>query len=161
MKTYGLQFDSTDRLPFTPDLQLFYANGRFASPLIYRRGRVYIDVNGSAPTKAMWLDVERFDASPADAPRFLDERRAAGLSHGGIYCDRSSLAEVEAECGNRPHWLTVATLDGTANITPVPGVGVLAAIQLYPASMVGASFNADISAVVDPDYWKAHAIGAG
>jgi len=152
----GLQFDSTDHLPFTPKLQAFYINGRFAVPPRYGRGRVYIDVTGAAPRGAMWLDVEKGDATPDRVPGWLDERHAAGLGWGGIYVNRGQLAAVEAAASHRPHLLWVATLDGTLDIAPVPGIGVLTLVQAFPAEMVG-GINVDVSAVVDRDYWLRHA----
>jgi hypothetical protein len=158
----GLQFDTAGELPFTPALQLLYVNGAFAAPIRYRRGAVYIDVIGDAARAAMWLDVERFDATVDRVPGHLDERHAAGLSMGGIYVNRSNLAAVEAAAGSRPHYLIVATLDGTIDVDPVPGVGILAAVQAFPAAMVGPNrsggINADVSVVVDKGYWEAHAL---
>jgi hypothetical protein len=147
----GIQFDSVSPLPFTPALEARYINGRFASKPDYGPGRVYIDVLGTAPRGAFWLDVEKGDATPAAAGPWLDQRRAAGLGEGGIYCDRSNMLAVEKSAGTRPHMLWIATLDGTFEIAPVKGVGVLAVIQVIPAAMLG--FNADLSVVIDPHYW--------
>lgn len=158
MQTYGLQIDTTDvTLPFVPALQLLYINGAFAhEPARYGRGRVYIDVSGAAPTLAMWLDVEKGDATVDDIPAWLDNRSRAGLSVGGVYCNRATLPDAEAAAGRRPHLLGVATLDGTIDISPPPGIGVLAFVQAWPAAMLGT--NWDISAVVDADYWKGHSL---
>lgn len=152
MNICGVQFDSVSPLPFRPALEARYVNGRYSSPPEYGRGRVYIDVNGSNPRGAFWLDVEKGDATPAAVPSWLDERITAEGA-GGIYCSRNSLAAVEAAAGNRPHLLWVATLDGTMEITPPPGIGVLAVVQAIPASMLG--FNADLSLVIDTGYWAA------
>lgn len=155
---YGLQFDSTRPLPFTPALQALYINGLYATPARYGRGRVYIDVTGAAPDKAMWLDVERFDATPDIVPDWLDVR--APYSEGGIYCSRDSLAAVEEAAGPRPHLLWVATLDGTLTVQlPSSGVGQLVAVQAIPGAMLGI-LPADASVVTDPGYWRAHALGA-
>jgi hypothetical protein len=158
MKIYGLQMDTTDRiLPFTPALQLLYVNGRYAQGIPrYGRGRTYIDVIGDGPSLAMWLDVEKGDATIGDVPGWLAGRMRAGLGTGGIYCSRDNLALVEEAAADRPHLLGVATLDGTTDITPPPGIGVLAFIQAYSAEMIGA--NWDVSVVVDADYWTAHAL---
>ena len=153
---YGLQFDSAVPLPFVPALQARYINGAYASFTGYGRGRVYIDVTGGAPDKAMWLDVERFDATPATVPDWLDDR--ASYSEGGIYCSRDNLAAVETAAGDRPHLLWVATLDGTLDVQLPPGAGHLVAVQAVPAAMLG--IKADVSLVTDPAYWAAHALGA-
>lgn len=157
MQIHGLQWDTTGHLPFTPALQAFYVNGAYATAPHYGRGRVWIDVTGADPRGAMWLDVEKGDATAADVPGWLDQRRPVG--EGGIYCNRSNLAAVEAYAGRRPHLLWVATLDGTLDIAPPPGIGVLALIQAFPAAMVG--LNVDISGVVDLDYWNRHALLTG
>jgi hypothetical protein len=151
----GLQLDSTGSLPFTPRLQALYINGEFAVHPVYGRGRVYIDVLGTRPDGAMWLDVESGDATPEDVPVWLDKRARFGFSgpDAGIYCNRDTLPAVELAAGRRPHLLWVATLDGTLDITPPPGVGVLALVQVYPAAMLG--INADISVVTDQQYWDA------
>lgn len=152
----GLQFDSTDPLPFVPMLEAFYVNGRFAhSPVRYGPGRVYIDVLGSAPRAAFWLDVEKQDATPDMVPGWLDARHAAGDGWGGVYCNQSTLPAVIAAAGNRPWSLWLATLDGTLPMVPGLPSGVkLLAVQAFPAAAVG--INADISVVLDPAYWGRH-----
>jgi hypothetical protein len=157
MQVFGLQWDSASGdIPAGAKLRALYVNGGFATrPVHYGRGRVWIDVIGNAPDKALWLDVERFDATPAQVTGWLDARRRAGGGIGGIYCDRSSLAAVDAAAAGRPYYLWVATLDGTASIT-APGTGHVVAVQAYPASMVGP--NADLSIVVDEAYWLARAL---
>lgn len=151
---HGFQWDSTDTLPFVPALQAFYANGRFRAPLKFGPGRVFIDVTGGMPNAAMWLDVERFDASVADVPGWLDER--ARFGEGGIYCNRDTLPAVEEAAGARPHWLWIATLDGTLEVQlPSGGHGTLVAVQAFPASWL--PVHADLSVVVDAAYWLKHA----
>ena len=152
MQIYGFQWDSTDTLPFTPTLQALYANGKFRAPLHYGRGKVFIDVTGGIPNGAMWLDVERFDATVADVPGWLDER--ARFGEGGIYCSRSNLEAVELAAGDRPHLLWVATLDGTVDPPLPPGHGQLVAVQAFGADML--PVHADLSVVVDSAYWEAH-----
>jgi hypothetical protein len=158
MQVFGLQWDSASGdIPAEAKLRALYVNGGFATrPVHYGRGRVWIDVVGNAPDKALWLDVERFDATPAAVPGWLDARRKSGAGTGGIYCDRSALPAVESAAGGRPHMLWVATLDGTVDIGRVPGVGRLVAVQAFPASMTGR--NADLSIVVDEPYWLARAL---
>jgi hypothetical protein len=149
---YGFQWDSTDVLPFQPALQALYANGRYRSALNYGKGRVYIDVTGGIPNGAMWLDVEKGDATVADVPGWLEER--ARFGEGGIYCDRDTLPAVEQAAGDRPHWLWIATLDGTVDIALPPGCGRLVAVQAFPAAWL--PVHADLSVVLDAGYWEAH-----
>jgi hypothetical protein len=158
MQVYGLQWDSASGdFPPRARLRALYVNGEYAArPVKYRRGQIWIDVDGSEPAGAFWLDVERGDATPGRVASWLDEREKSGAGWGGIYCDRDSLPAVEQAAGERPHALWVATLDGTAQITLPGGSGHLVAVQDYPASMVG--LDADLSIVVDRDYWLAHAL---
>ena len=158
MQVHGLQWDSAaGDFPRRARLKALYVNGEFATrPVRYRRGLVWIDVTGAAPGGAFWLDVERGDSTPGHVAAWLDARAASGAGPGGIYCDRSALPAVEDAAGSRDHWLWVATLDGTADVTLPGGCGRLAAVQDYPASMVG--LDADLSIVVDRDYWSAHAL---
>jgi hypothetical protein len=149
----GFQWDSTDVLPFVPALQAQYANGKFRAPLKYGKGRVFIDVTGGLPNGAMWLDVERGDATVADVPGWLDERARYG--EGGIYCNRDTLPAVEQAAGDRPHLLWIGTLDGTIDIPLPPGTGHLVAVQAFPAPWL--PVHADLSVVVDPGYWATHA----
>jgi hypothetical protein len=149
---HGIQWDSTDTLPFTPQLQALYANGKFRAPLRYGRGHVFIDVTGGIPNGAMWLDVENGDASVSDVPGWLDER--ARFGEGGIYCNRSNAEAVELAAGERPHLLWLATLDGTIDVTLPPGHGHLVAVQAFGADML--PFHADMSLVVDAAYWEKH-----
>jgi hypothetical protein len=159
MQVFGLQWDSASGdFPERARLKALYVNGLYATkPVKYRRGSVWVDVNGSDPAGAYWLDVERGDATSGQVAAWLDARERLVGGQGGIYCDRSDLAAVEEAAGNRPHSLWVATLDGTASITlPGDSAGKLVAIQDYPASMVG--LDADLSIVVDHEYWLAHAL---
>jgi hypothetical protein len=155
MTVYGLQFDTTGSLPFTPALRAFYINGRYASKPQYGPGRVYIDVLATDPAGAFWLDVEAGDATPGSVPGWLDARKAAGLGVGGIYCNRSTLPQVVAAASGRRFALWLATLDGTipgAAAIELADTATLCAVQAYPAAMVG-GINVDISVVVDRAYW--------
>jgi hypothetical protein len=152
---YGFQWDSVDVLPFSPALQAKYVNGKYAARVQYQRGLVWVDVLGSAPNAARWLDVEPGCADVAQVPGWLEERaRHVGAPDGGIYCARDDLAAVELAAGDRPHDLWVATLDGTIDITLPPGSGHLVAVQAFPSSWL--PVHADLSIVTDAAYWDAH-----
>lgn len=155
MSICGTMWDSASGT-FPPGAALcaLYVNGAFAvRPVIYGRGRVWIDVTGRAANAASWLDVEQGDATPADVPGWLDARNIP--DDQGIYCSVDSVAAVEQAAAGRPHGLWVATLDGTVTPELPPVTGLLVAVQCLPASMLG--FDADMSVVVDPGYWVAHA----
>jgi hypothetical protein len=159
MTVYGTMWDSASgAYPPGAALCAYYLNGLWArKPVEYGRGKVWIDVLGTAPTEALWLDVETGDATPADVPGWLDERADAKLDAGGVYCSISNLEAVETAAASRPHLLWVATLDG--NTAPsLPRVsGQLVAVQAIPASMLG--FDADMSVVTDPGWWSSRALG--
>jgi hypothetical protein len=141
-QTYGIQWDSTDTLPFTPTpakpcIVAHYANGRFRAPLHYGKGSVFIDVTGGIV---------------AEVPGWLDER--ARFGEGGIYCNRDTLPAVEQAAGDRPHFLWIATLDGTLDVALPAGCGHLVAVQLFGEAML--PFHADMSLVLDAAYWDKH-----
>lgn len=158
MQIHGLQWDSTTTLPFTPPLQALYINGRFASAPHYGRGRVYIDVDGTASAKAFWRDIEPGNGTPEGFGHWLDERHAAGCGWGGGYCDRNDLPAMITSAGRRPWSLWLATLDGTADpaaiaqLASLPPNVTLVAIQAFGTQHLG--FNADLSVVLDQAYWQ-------
>ena len=161
MTVYGLQYDTTGVLGFIPQLQAFYVNGAFERrPYITGRGRVWVDVLGTAPLEAHWLDVEHGDAAPGRVPTWLSERRHGVEDIGGVYCDRSTLPEVLKAAGGLPFDLWLATLDGAADPAVIPELHDLpptvrlVAIQAYPAGMLG--FHADMSVILSQDYWTRH-----
>lgn len=158
---HGVQFDTVGRLPFTPALQAFYVNGDFAhEPYSVGRGRVWIDVNGTAPGRAFWRDIEKGDGTPAGFGAWLDHRHALTGGPGGGYCDRSNLPGMIASAGRRDWSLWLATLDGTTDpglipeLEHLPANVTLVAIQAVPAAMLG--FNADLSVILDGAYWDKH-----
>lgn len=157
----GVQFDTAGHLPFTPALQAFYVNGDFARrPYAVGPGRVWIDVNGTAPGRAFWRDIEKGDGTPAGFGRWLDQRHELTGGPGGGYCDRSTLPAMIASAGPRPWSLWLATLDGTTDPAVIPELAQLPAhvtlvgIQAVPARMLG--FNADLTVILDPAYWDKH-----
>src|SRR5215475_5076343 len=85
-----------------------------------KRPQVHIDVNGTDPHDAGVLDVERGDATAAEAVLWVKKRRAAGAGAHGctIYCDRATLASVRTALGSaslapgQHYTLWLATLDG-------------------------------------------------
>jgi len=105
-----------------------YRNGRYAADPAEVEARfpaakyvvIWVDVNGTDPETAQALDVERYDAAPADAPGWIRARLAAVKgSLPTIYCDRSTIDAVTAACGAAGlklgvhWWFWVSTLDGT------------------------------------------------
>lgn len=160
MVIHGVQWDTTGTLPFVGDLHAYYYNGRFATrPYVTGRGRVWIDVDGSAPDKCFWRDIEPGNGDPSSFGGWLDRRRAAVGSGGGGYCDRSDLPGMIASAGSHRPWsLWLATLDGTLpdpSALNLPPTVTLVAVQAIPEAMLG--FHADESFVVDAAYWQQRA----
>ena len=160
MTIYGLQFDSIQPLPFTPNLQAHYVNGAISAwthGVSYGPGRVWIDTTGTDPEAAFWRDIEPGDGGPASVPSWLDARYSKGMGWGGIYCDRDQLNAVLDAAAGRPMSLWLAALDGSIAAPALPGHVTLTAIQACPQRMVG-GITAYVSVVVDEMYWKARAL---
>jgi len=147
-----------------------YRTGRYAWPdnQIRRFSRmVGISTTGRAAsaTLARFADVERYDATPAQAPAFLDARAEAGHHDGGIYCSRFTLPYLFEQLGPRRPRLWIATLD---NIywTPVALCANIAdnwhleidpawiwAIQCFPADpAIGISWDTSL-VYGEHDFW--------
>lgn len=115
---------------------------------------VWIDVNATHPESAQVLDVEKGDATPEQAPAWVKARRkVVHTSLPTLYCDRSTLPAVLAECAaegliaGQHYQLWVATLDNGESwngrlLRTIPGV---VAVQL---ETVGGAW--DRSVVYDP-----------
>jgi hypothetical protein len=159
LEVVGLQWDTIGSLPFTANLHAYYYNGRYATrPVVYGRGKVWIDVLGNAPSAARWLDVEDEDAKPENVPGWLDARKAVAGTDAGVYCNRVTLPQVIAAADGRPMDLWLATLDGTIFPTEaysLPSNVHLVAVQAFGSAYLG--INADLSMVVDQQYWNAYA----
>lgn len=167
--------DSTTlgNVPDAADVVLYYVNGLYAATEagVAKRypGKVLvgIDVNATSPDKGAVLDVEKGDATPADAPGWLQKRRkAVPDGPATVYCNRSTLPEVEAACTAakltvaKDYLLFVATLDGT--LYTGPGVALCQVWDFgsydlsviwddgwHPApNTVKASLTADLKAVM-------------
>lgn len=108
---------------------------------------VRINVLGTL-TRGNCLDVERFDATPADAPKWYDSVTWCPKTDLAVYCNRSNVGSVIQAMGNRPWHLWLATLDGSMPTT-IDGK-VVTAVQFLGAKQLG--MNIDLSAVFD-DKW--------
>jgi hypothetical protein len=135
-----LMADSTSPwlIPFTIRYAAAYENGQYAwsqEQTDRFAGHVRIGVlPGDMAEQAVTcrvLDVERFAATPADAPVFLRARAELGHVDGTIYCSRSLIPLVQAECKLAgvvvPRWW-VADWTGVPHQVAVPA-GVCWAVQ--------------------------------
>ena len=149
-------------IPSTVSIVGVYRNGRYmADPNalnqrfpLNRYVHVWIDIDGSCPESAQVLDVEKFDATPEQAPGWVKARRkVVHTSLPTIYCNRDTLPAVLGECAAEgliaaEHYqLWIATLDNSdewngRKLRTIPGV---VAVQLETVS--GAW---DRSVVYDP-----------
>ncbi len=114
--------------------------------------RISVTGDPAAAAVCRALDVEKFDASPAQAPGFVDARLALGRHDATIYSSRDQLAQLFRWLGPRPrrHW--IATLDNhrwtpaelAANIDQHWGVQIdpamIWAIQCYHDNPAGGIF---------------------
>lgn len=134
-------------IPLSVQLVGVYRNGRYAADPSYlntlfplaKYVHVWIDVNGSCPESAQVLDVERYDATPAQAPGWIKARRkVVHTSLPTLYCNRDTLPAVLGECAAEgliaaEHYqLWIATLDNSTTwngreLRTIPGV---VAVQL-------------------------------
>lgn len=124
-------------------------NGDFAWPAsAWKRfpnaTTVRIDVIGDMPLHAGILDVERGDVTPAQAPKWIDARIAAGFV-ATVYCNRSTWPAVRAACKGLKvsYWI--------AEWTHVPHM-IAGAVAVQWTN--GAAF--DTSAVYDDAWHPAH-----
>jgi hypothetical protein len=154
MNIYGMMFDSVTPayIPSWSKLTALYINGRYAASPNYRKGHIYIDVNGSDPWGASILDVETGDATPNDVVPWLRVRNKIG--QGVIYCNRDTLPVVQENARGLDYFVWLATLDGTIPES-FQGGGTLVAVQAFSAEMIG--INVDMSLVVDLEWWNSHA----
>jgi hypothetical protein len=136
---------------------LVYKNGAYIWPLdqIARfDGHINIGVFGGDPNQAQYcreLDVERYDATPADAAPFLKRRKALGHSDGTIYCNRSTIAAVYAACKSagvtKFRW-HIATLDGTRTASVPSGT------ELWAVQFETVNGEYDLSVVYGEQDWS-------
>jgi hypothetical protein len=112
---------------------------------------VYLDRgNGDPGDKATIIDVERGTYNPSHVPAWYDYKAARKLPFLTYYCQRSTVAAVQAVIGGRHMYRHIATLDGSLN---VPGFTLFESpdlVQAFPAAMLG--IHADLSLVFCPTW---------
>lgn len=123
----------------------------------FRHGLLLIDRHGDPLDVADILDVERGLHGVSDAPAWLDHRQSQGKT-GTLYCNRSTLPQLDAAVGTRHHFRWIATLDGTMHISGFKAGKTPAAIQFANAATL--NFHCDGSVVwqdgwhPSPDVWQ-------
>lgn len=97
------------------------------------------------------LDVERFDAAPAQAHDWILARKAAGIDRPSIYCSRAIVPAVRLETRelalNVDYDIWVASWDNTQTPPPMPGP-----VATYAAKQYQTTTGYDLSVVYD-DGW--------
>jgi hypothetical protein len=128
-----------------------YADGRFAwSSAGWSRfpsGVVPLSIVVSATSMGDILDVEAFDATPADCPGWADRFARANRRRPTIYCNRAAIADVRAAMGSRPFDWWAATLDGQLHSDETSSA---VAVQWKGAGQTGANY--DESVIQDPSW---------
>ena len=79
--------------------------------------KVRIAINASTNAGDV-LDVERYDATPDQAPGWIRMRQASGLSTPTIYCNYSSWPAVKAACAGLQYDAWIADYDNNPTIYP-------------------------------------------
>jgi hypothetical protein len=150
--TFGIGFDSISPhvLPRNVGNIGGYINGIYqwdhaAWDMFPNSRHMRINVTGSK-NRGNTLDVEKFDATPADAPPWYDSITWCPKNQLTVYVNQANALAVISAMGRRQYFLWLATLDGSAP-TIIHGRKV-DMVQAIPAKYVG--FNADMSYIYNP-----------
>jgi len=130
---------SPARMPITATYSgvLAYANGRYAWPqaqidrFVKAGKHLYrIDVLGNLPHGASILDVERGDATPQTASKWVPQRNAFE-GDAAVYTAKSNVPAVLEACKGERFWLIVADWTGQPHVPALqlPQHVRLAAVQ--------------------------------
>jgi hypothetical protein len=153
--SYIEMIDTTRPWMVPPDIAattaaMAYPNGDFAwaatqEARFHRLIRISVTGDPAMAARARGVDVERYDATPAEAPGYIDARRDAGHDDATVYCSRNTLPALFGFLGTRRPRLIIATLDS------------------YPwtPAELAAVIRADYGLVLDPGWiWGIQAYGA-
>jgi hypothetical protein len=112
---------------------------------------VLIDRGLGDPTgRASVADVQTGAMTVDQFPAWYDRKHKAGVRYLTAYCNRSTLAALDAVLGNRKPYRWLATLDGTCHIDGFQPLHGPAAVQILGANSVGV--HCDLSLVME-DGW--------
>ncbi len=124
-----------------PDLEALQDKYPHSQLVLIDRG------HGDPQNLASVLDVERGLVNPGHVPEWLDRKERQGINYRTVYCNRSTLPDVDRAGANRTFYRWVATLDGTAHIEGFTPLEAPAAVQVIGATALG--YHADLSLVFD------------
>lgn len=146
-------YDSTnpDDIPTTASVVAGYVDGIYAwSDAGWLRfpNAAKISIAVSASSQADALDVETGDATPSQAPGWVNAQLARGVKQPWVYVNRSNRWAVESACqaaGIQPTQmgLWVATLDGTQSVPAGPYP--VAAVQYANSATSGGHYDLSIT----------------
>src|ERR1035437_153641 len=118
-----LMYDSTNINDIPADAQMvaYYVDGSWPVSAAAVRARfpnaVLLTITVGNTENADIIDRESGDASAAYAAGWVRRRNNLGI-RPTVYCNRSSRAEVEADCAGLSYDLFIATLDGVEVMQP-------------------------------------------
>ena len=100
-----------------------YINGRYAWPQsqvarFERVIRISVMPEAGFAAHARVIDVERFDATPANARGFIKERIRLGHHDATVYCSKAAVASVQKACSGLEYRLWVADWTGVPHEDP-------------------------------------------
>jgi hypothetical protein len=81
------------------------------------------------------LDVEQYDASPADCPAWIAMRQAGGVTVPTIYCALSVMCAVQAACAGLVYDLWIADWTGAQHMPDGADACQYAALGTYDLSL--------------------------
>ncbi len=147
-----LMYDTTDippvGVPHTAQIVAGYVNGIYRSfgPLVaWCPNAEHVSIAVTVHADADVLDIEQGDATPAQAPGWVDAQLARGLWQPTLYCERSQWDEVKKAVGNRNVAYWVADYTGSPHY--LPGASAVQYVNHGPNGE-----NVDLSLVSD-DLW--------
>ena len=152
-----IMLDTDDLHALRNDVQLLATYADLVSdPAALRREYpaqtiVFIDRGQGDPNnEASIIDVETGLYKPSDVPEWLRRKERDGIEYRTVYCNRSTLPEVDAVTSGMSYYRWTATLDGTCFIDGYKALDGPAAVQILDAAHVGV--HVDMSIVLE-DGW--------
>lgn len=148
-------YDSTSAADIPADAEMVagYVDGAYlwsASDWARFPNAVHVQISTRANGNVAYvLDVERGDATPAEAPGWIERMQAAGIEQPTIYCAASAVPAIRAVCAGLLYWLWVADWTGQ----PHP-VSYAAAVQYANEATSGGHY--DLSIVYSPPWPGPH-----
>jgi hypothetical protein len=143
-------YDSVDPFAIPADAAIVagYGDGRYqwTSEGWARFSGVQLSIVVSALDSGDVLDVEKGDATPAEARDWVLNYKRPVFTVPTIYCNRTAMADVQRALDGLTYDLWIATLDGNTDPLSWPGVG---AVQHLGSNLSGGHFDLSVC----NDWW--------